>query len=118
MPWGEEIWSKRADAAGADARAKYLDNYTKTLPGNMKPNVPSLDTVLDILKNPKHTSPGPDGLPFSLYGELSDITAPVLHGIVCHMAEATSPRNLSTWEISVFSPKTNPHSLHVHAPSQ
>ena len=46
--WGEEIWSRRADAAGADARAKYLDNYTKTLPGNMKPNVPSLDTVLDI----------------------------------------------------------------------
>lgn len=101
--WGGDIWSKRANAPNANARAKYLENYTKTLPSSIKPNVPTLDAVLDILKKPKSTSPGPDGLPFSLYSELSDITAPVLHGIICYMADGhTPPKSFNMGDLCLF----------------
>ena len=84
--WGGEIWKNRQGAPGASARAEYLKSYTKKLPDSKKPGLPTIEAVHDILDNPKTTSPGPDGMPFSLYSELRDISAPhppwhhLLHG--------------------------------------
>jgi ribonuclease HI/exonuclease III len=101
--WGEEIWSKRKNAPSAEFRADYLKNYNKTLPDHIKPKPPTLETILDILKKPKSTSPGPDGNPFTLYSELSDITAPILHGIICFMADGnTPPKSFNMGDLCLF----------------
>ena len=105
--WGEEIWSKRKNAPNSDKRAEYLKSYTKTLPENIKPDVPVIETVLDILAKPKPSSPGPDGMPFSLYSSLSDISAPILHGAICSMAEGhTPPKSFNMGDLCLF-PKDN-----------
>ena len=101
--WGGEIWSRRKNAATPAARSDYLKNYNRTLPENIKPKAPSIDTIYAVLEKPKPTSPGPDGLPFSLYSELSDIAAPILHSIVCSMADGrTPPKSFNMGDLCLF----------------
>ena len=105
--WGGEIWSKRPNTASASDRAKYLGTYTKNLPNDMKPDLPTIETVNDILDTSKTTSPGPDGMPFSLYSEIRDIAAPILHGIICYMAEGRPPpKSFNMGDLCLF-PKDN-----------
>ena len=101
--WGGEIWSKRTNAPSSHARSEYLKTYNKTLPDNMKPEAPTIDAIHDVLGKPKSSSPGPDGLPFSLYSELSDIAAPILHGITSYMAEGhTPPKSFNMGDLCLF----------------
>ena len=101
--WGGEIWKNRQDAPGASARAEYLKSYTKKLPDSKKPGLPTIEAVHDILDNPKTTSPGPDGMPFSLYSELRDTSTPILHGIICYMAEGhPPPKSFNMGDLCLF----------------
>ena len=101
--WGGKIWKARTDAPSASARADYLENYDKNLPEEMRPDLPTVESIEKVLDNPKTTSPGPDGMPFSLYSELRDIAAPILHGIVCYMAEGhPPPKSFNMGDLCLF----------------
>ena len=65
--------------------------YTKRIPYIARPSFPSIKTLTSTIKKTKNSAPGPDGIPFSFYRELIDITAPILLSVLIEMSTGTSP---------------------------
>jgi hypothetical protein len=82
-PWhrGLDIVSyllhKRVDEADKEAIAAYLSSYDKTIPPDMLPRLPSVQTIAKKLQEPRNSGVGPDGMPFAFYRNLSDLLAPI-----------------------------------------
>ena len=88
--WGG-IWAKRPDAPPRHTIDDYLSSYTKRIPHAARPSFPTLKTFETSIKKTKNSAPGPDGIPFSFYRELIDITAPILLSILIEMSTGTHP---------------------------
>lgn len=104
--WGP-IWAKRGNAPTTQEIENYLEEYDKIIPEHALPFIPSPDTVLEIIQKPKNTACGPDGLPFSLYRNLSDIATPILHKVIVRIAAGEAPpKEFNMGEVCFF-PKDN-----------
>ena len=93
--WGR-IWSKRS-YQGSSTRAQqiedYLAFYEKSFPSDPEfaPTIPSVADIQDGLKSTNDSAHGVDGIPFSVYRCLSDITAPLLREMLVFISEGKLP---------------------------
>jgi hypothetical protein len=93
--WGR-IWSKRK-FQGSAIRARDIDNYLsfyeKSCPSapEFTPVIPSVAEIQDGLQHTNDSAHGVDGVPFSVYRCLSDITAPLLREMLVFISEGKLP---------------------------
>ena len=88
--WGG-IWARRPNAATPSEIDSYLAFYDKKIPDAARPRLPTLEVVLETIKKPKNTSPGPDGMPFALYRNLQDLAGPMILNVIVAMASGEPP---------------------------
>ena len=75
--WGD-IWSAyRRPQDALDPQASLRD-FHKSLPQDKLPQLPSIDAIVEAIKDTNNSSPGPDGISFAVYRTLADEAAPVL----------------------------------------
>ena len=89
--YGANIWSKRVDEADKEAIAAYLSSYDKTIPPDMLPRLPSVQTIAKKLQEPRNSGVGPDGMPFAFYRNLSDLLAPIFARATAELAAGVKP---------------------------
>ena len=61
-----KVWDKRPPVPSSQ-REKFLEGYRKQVDPSLC-SKPDLDLVLDIIKRPNSSAPGPDGIPFAAGG--------------------------------------------------
>jgi ribonuclease HI len=88
--WGG-TWARRPNAPPLSEINDYLHFYQKRIPDIARPSFPTLAKVKLFIKRPRNTSPGPDGMPFSLYSSLCDIAAPLILAIIIKMSTGAPP---------------------------
>ena len=97
----EPIWNKPNPPTSNIL--SYLSSYTKSLPHPL-PKL-SLAHLEEVMRRPRDSSTGPDGIPFSLYRHLSDIAAPILFHYTLHLSTNNKPNRSFNFTNLFFFPK-------------
>ena len=79
-----KLWSKRIKPPGSPSPSDYFKKtgYKKVIPAEVTPIIPTSDIIINIIMSTNNSSPGPDGIPFSVYRSAPDVVAPILHAVV------------------------------------
>ena len=102
--WGG-IWALRNKAPDSNHRNRYLKRYTKKISRANRPTIPSEDDMRDYINGSGNSSPGPDGIPFSIVRAFSHLLAPILHKILLLLAEGRKPPQWFNQGKLIFIPK-------------
>ena len=105
--WGKQIWAKRLDHASPTEIDSFLMNYTKYIPYKYRPKFPSHKTIEKGILATKNTAFGPDGIPFSLYRNLIDISVPIFEKVILLMATGRPPPKEFNLGLLCIFPKDN-----------
>ena len=97
VSWGK-TWAARPCERDAD---QYLQKYGRRF---LRPHLamPSAKDVEETIKQSGNTAPGVDGIPFSLYRELSPVASPLLHQVLVALCKGVGPPKDFNLSLGVF----------------
>ena len=101
----EGIWGPRPNKPSKEERRDYLLSYTKRVPPELIPTIPSIDDIRDIINGSENSSPGPDGIPFAILRSFSKQLAPILHNIITLLGKGIKPPKWFNSGKVIFLPK-------------
>jgi ribonuclease HI len=87
--WGE-IWDERPSPE-EDSLRKYLEDHNVTVPSELIPLIPDVDDIIDLIHGSSNSSPGPDGIPFSILRKYAALLAPIIREIIVSLADGILP---------------------------
>ena len=85
--WGDVFAAKHISA---NACNKLLDPYTPDLPVNFDWRI-DRNYIMKLVKQPKNSSPGPDGIPFHAYASIPDVAGGIIFKCVMDLLEGGTP---------------------------
>ena len=95
-------------------RDDYLHRYNKRVA--FQPPPFTLNMMRKAILRPREGAPGPDGIPFSVYRYLVDITAPLLLKYLKHLSANNKPNKSFNYANLFFLPKDDSHLPHAVRP--
>ena len=81
----EELWKVDEDVADEASTEEYLTDFHRTIPDHLRPKLPTADDFTEAILETNDSSPGPDGLPFSVYRAYA-LLDPELAQTLCELA--------------------------------
>ena len=81
----EELWKVDEDVADEASTDAYLTDFHRTIPDHLRPKLPTADDFTEAILETNDSSPGPDGLPFSVYRAYA-LLDPELAQNLCELA--------------------------------
>ena len=92
--WSRPTWPSQSERT--QSITNHLQNYHKVIDASLI-HYPSMEIVLQALAHSGDSAVGPDGIPFSAYRALANITAPLLLDIAIHLGTPhSSLKNFNT----------------------
>ena len=81
----EKLWTRDEDVADARETDDYLLDFQRAIPDHLRPQLPTPDDFSEAILASNDSSPGPDGLPFSVYRAYA-LEDPDLTQVLCSLA--------------------------------
>ena len=101
----KDVWKARENKPSNRERENYLNNFNNPVPPELQPKLPSKGDIRDILNGSGNSSPGPDGIPFSILRAFSKELAPLIHRVLTNMGEGILPPKWFNEGRVIFLPK-------------
>lgn len=98
--WGK-TWANRPIRAKAEP---FLRAYTRRFPVPNLP-MPTVENIQETIRQSGDSAAGIDGIPFSLYRELTSVASPLLHDVLAALCSGTAPPEGFNLSLGVFIPK-------------
>ena len=108
--WGD-IWSKRDDNRDDKQINNYIDSHPTKISNHLLPKIPDIDEIEDTINGSSNSSPGPNGIPFSILRHFSQFLAPIIHNIITSLSHGIPPPDDFNFGILHLFPKN--HSLEI-----
>ena len=88
----QELWAEAKPVKGSTAAVRnFMSSFSAKIPVELRPAIPSTDTIEGVILSSNNSCAGPDGLAFQVYRTMSAAFAPILRELLVALSEGEVP---------------------------